>query len=84
MIVQSRACIDIHALSVRDLRSSNDLVDCLIHDIPHHIFLIIGVAPFNKAFCDVRSQYPSDPIAIVYRLETTPFTSRSLIACFFF
>ena len=42
MIVQRRACVGIHALSVcafkDDLRGSNDLVGCLVHDLPRHFF----------------------------------------------
>ena len=43
------------------------------------ICLVTSGAAFSRAFCDARSQCPSDPISMLCRLETIPFISRSLV-----
>ena len=55
MIVQSRACAGIHALSVRALKMTCEGLMTLLAAssmIFLVIFLVISGAPFNKAICD--------------------------------
>lgn len=63
-----------------NLKGSNDLAGYLVHGA---ICLGSSGVAFVRAFCGAWSQYPSDPISMVYRLERISFTESLPIQFYF-